>query len=361
LIHAMMLGDGHTMKNGTRRYDTSSPQLADDFQRLCLHAGWSCNICIKYKAGKTSYIEKRDEHITTTVDAYRMTIIETQNEPVVNKEKKMDEWIEYDGDVHCCTVPSGIIYVRRNGYPVWTGNSRHGQKGTIGILYNQEDMPYTKDGIIPDIIMNPLAIPSRMTIGQLIECILGKSCSLNGYEADATPFTGIDVEDVADILEQTGFERYGTEILYNGRTGEQLKARIFIGPTFYYRLKHLVSDKWHSRSSGPYQLLTKQPAEGRSRAGGLRTGEMEKDALLAHGAAHFLKERLFDSSDKYVFHVCKDCGMIAVANPAKNIYKCTYCDNTSNFAKVFVPYAMKLMWQELMAMGIAPRMLTDTQ
>lgn len=365
LIEGMVLGDGHTMKNGTQRYDTSSTKLANDFQRLCLHAGWSTNKMLKYEAGHESYSETRDEIFKSTKDAWRLTIIKSQNEPLVNKNKKtnqLDSWIDYTGKVYCCTVPNdGIIYVRRQGLPVWCGNSRHGQKGTIGILYDQEDMPFTKDGIVPDIIMNPLAIPSRMTIGQLVECILGKACSLNGYEADATPFTGVDVEDIADILEQTGFERYGTEILYNGRTGEQLKARIFIGPTFYYRLKHLVSDKWHSRSSGPYQLLTKQPAEGRSRAGGLRTGEMEKDALLAHGAAHFLKERLFDSSDKYVFYVCKDCGMIAVANPSKNIFKCTYCDNTSNFAKVFVPYAMKLMWQELMSMGIAPRMLTETQ
>jgi DNA-directed RNA polymerase beta subunit len=369
LLSSMELGDGYTSKSNNRFYYTSSKQLADDVTRLALHAGYSTNVRVPEgrKKGTPYNFKGRDQQGVTNADNYVITIIKTKTEPQINhghckkQNGQSEQWIDFKGKVYCLTVRTGIFYIRENGKPVWTGNSRHGQKGTIGILYNQEDMPYTKDGIIPDIIMNPLAIPSRMTIGQLIECILGKSCSLNGYEADATPFTGIDVEDVADILEQTGFERYGTEILYNGRTGEQLKARIFIGPTFYYRLKHLVSDKWHSRSSGPYQLLTKQPAEGRSRAGGLRTGEMEKDALLAHGAAHFLKERLFDSSDKYVFHVCKDCGMIAVANPAKNIYKCTYCDNTSNFAKVFVPYAMKLMWQELMAMGIAPRMLTDTQ
>ncbi len=134
-------------------------------------------------------------------------------------------------------------------------------------------MPYTKEGIVPDLMISPMAIPSRMTIAQLVECILGKTCALEGYEADATPFTGVEVEQLADILQKTGFERYGTETLYNGRTGEQLEAKIFIGPTFYYRLKHLVSDKIHSRSSGPYQLLTKQPAEGRSRAGGLRVGK----------------------------------------------------------------------------------------
>jgi DNA-directed RNA polymerase II subunit RPB2 len=232
------------------------------------------------------------------------------------------------------------------------------QKGTIGMTLPQEDMPYTKDGIVPDLIVNPAAIPSRMTLGQLIECVLGKACVLKGCDGDATPFTGIDVEQIGDLLEQTGFERYGTEILYNGRTGEQLKVRIFIGPTYYYRLKHLVSDKQHSRASGPYQMLTKQASEGRSRDGGLRVGEMERDCLLAHGTVHFLKERFFDVSDKYLFYLCKDCGMIAVANPYKNLFKCTYCDNLTSFTKVQVPYSTKLLWTELMSMGIAPRLMT---
>lgn len=368
LLNGMELGDGHIMANGTRRYDTSSTQLADDYQRMCLHAGYSASLCLKYAAGHESYCAPRNETFKSTVDAWRLTCSTKQNRPIMNKNIKVktgegrnDGYVQYNGKVYCCTVPNdGVIYVRRNGKPVWCGNSRHGQKGTIGFMYNQEDMPYTKDGVVPDLIVNALAIPSRMTLGQLIECILGKACSLDACGGDATPFTGVDVEQIADVLEKTGYERYGTEIMYNGRTGEQLEARIFIGPTFYYRLKHLVSNKVHSRSSGPYQLLTKQPAEGRSRAGGLRVGEMERDSLLGHGAVHFLKERMFDNSDKYIFYTCKDCGMIAQANPAKNIFKCNYCGNTNNFAKVFVPYAMKLMWQELMATGIAPRMETGT-
>lgn len=686
-------------KSKTYIYDTSSNKLADDFQRLCLHAGWSTNIRIKYESGHDSYCKPRDEHIISTKDALRMTIIKTQNNPKVNKDKKkngqQDKWVEnYEGKVYCCTVGSGIIYVRRNKIPVWCGNSRHGQKGTVGILYRQEDMPYTREGIVPDMIVNPHAIPSRMTIGQLIECVAGKGCCLGGFESDATPFTGSDSEQFAEILGNLGYEKYGNEILYNGRTGEQLEANIFIGPTFYYRLKHLVEDKIHcllpdhevltksgwkfynqitpddeiatlnnneliyekpinilfypdyngkiyniksdnidlsvtdnhrmwvssedsysnyfaqyaynlwnynsnnknwkpfdllnatdtfgtnvryqnyaewntidyqyrnydmnillkfigiwldkdfstlfdslykqiiinisnfnddlkyiilnllekldilykcnnddiviydkflyedlkyiyndcknlpewfwnlsksqsqyllnsivnnniiyhcdstnfannlsrlclhsgwcgyikkcnidnndnnckceknilyinkekyveinhqnpntfheeiidykgpvfclqvpsevfyvrrngcsvwtgnSRSTGPYQLLTKQPAEGRSRDGGLRMGEMERDCMLAHGAVDFLKERMFDSSDKFLFYVCKDCGVIAIANPSKNIFKCNYCDNTTNFAKVLVPYATKLLWQELMSMSIAPRMIT---
>lgn len=236
-------------------------------------------------------------------------------------------------------------------------SSRHGQKGTIGMTYRQEDMPFTKDGITPDIIVNPHAIPSRMTVGQLIECIMGKSGSLMGARGDATPFTGPTVENVADLLESYGMERYGNEILYNGRTGEMIHTEIFIGPTFYQRLKHMVADKQHSRgSSGPIVMLTRQPAEGRARNGGLRFGEMERDAIVAHGASCFLKERMIDVSDNYRVFVCKKCGLFCVANPERNIYKCSTCKNLVDIVQSRIPYSMKLLLQELMTMGIAPRM-----
>jgi len=395
-------------------------------------------------------------------------------------------------------------------------SSRHGQKGTIGMTYKQEDMPYTKDGIVPDIIMNPNAIPKRMTIAQLIECVFGKVGTLSGNEMDATPFRKVNVEEIAPILESFGYSGAGTEVLYNGRTGEQMKVNIFIGPTFYYRLKHLVEDKIHcidyeteiltksgwkkhnelkmndeiatlkndelvyekpikiydypeyegnmyhvlnndidmmvtekhrmwvsknnndydfayikdlinkevyykknvknynivknldiqsyftgmnvkvnnsnikkyenvkcpvwcvnvpsevfyvrrngktcwtgnSRATGPYQLLTMQPAEGRSRDGGLRCGEMERDCLLSHGAVQFLKERTFDCSDKYYVWIDKETGMISPVNPEKNIYKSLYSENQTRFAKVQIPYASKLFIQELMAMHINPRIFT---
>ena len=237
-------------------------------------------------------------------------------------------------------------------------SSRHGQKGTIGMTYKQEDMPFTKDGIVPDIIMNPNAIPKRMTIAQFIECVFGKVGTLSGCEMDATPFRKMNVEDIAPILEKMGYSGGGSEVLYNGKTGEQLKANIFIGPTFYYRLKHLVEDKIHSRATGPYQLLTMQPAEGRSRDGGLRCGEMERDCLLSHGAVQFLKERTFDCSDKYYIWIDKETGMISPVNPEKNIYKSLYSDNQTRFAKVQIPYGSKLFLQELQAMHINPRIFT---
>jgi DNA-directed RNA polymerase II subunit RPB2 len=238
-------------------------------------------------------------------------------------------------------------------------SSRHGQKGTIGMVYNQEDMPFNKEGICPDIIVNPHAIPSRMTVGQLIECIMGKSSAILGTYGDATPFTDCSVEKIADVLESHGLERYGNEILYNGRTGEMIKTEIFIGPTFYQRLKHMVIDKAHSRgSNGPVVMLTRQPAEGRARNGGLRFGEMERDAIVAHGASTFLKERMLDVSDNYRVFICKKCGLFCVANPERNIYKCNKCKNQVDIVQSRIPYSMKLLLQELMTMGIAPRMIT---
>ena len=240
-------------------------------------------------------------------------------------------------------------------------SSRHGQKGTIGMTYKQEDMPMTEDGIVPDIIVNPNGIPKRMSIGQLIECAFSKVGALKGLQLDGTPYRKTEVMDIIPVLENLGFKGSGSEVLYNGKTGEQLASDIFIGPTFYYRLKHLVQDKIHSRASGPYQLLTKQPAEGRSRDGGLRVGEMERDALISHGVVGFLKERMFDCSDKYYVWVDKETGMISPVNPAKKKYVSLYSNNTTKFAKVQIPHASKLLFQELMSLGIVPRIFTSSK
>jgi len=155
--------------------------------------------------------------------------------------------------------------------------SRHGQKGTCGMTYTQEDMPFTAEGISPDIIVNPHAIPSRMTIGHLVECLMSKVAALQGMEGDATPFTDVTVEEISTKLHELGYQRRGNEVMYNGHTGRQMGQMIFLGPTYYQRLKHTVDDKIHSRGRGPTQVLTRQPMEGRSRDGGLRFGEMERD------------------------------------------------------------------------------------
>lgn len=169
--------------------------------------------------------------------------------------------------------------------------SRHGQKGTIGITYRHEDMPFTSEGIVPDLIINPHAIPSRMTIAHLIECQLSKVSSLRGFEGDATPFTEVTVENVSKLLREHGYQSRGFEVMYNGHTGRKLVVQVFLGPTYYQRLRHMVDDKIHARARGPVQILTRQPVEGRARDGGLRFGEMERDCMISHGASAFLKER----------------------------------------------------------------------
>ena len=238
-------------------------------------------------------------------------------------------------------------------------SSRHGQKGTIGNIIPEEDMPYTHNGIKPDIIINPHAIPSRMTIAQLKETLLGKILVEIGAFGDGTSFGTTTVNDLCNKLGSIGYESKGNEILYNGMTGEQIDSEIFIGPCFYQRLKHMVLDKQHSRSIGPMVGLTRQPAEGRSRDGGLRCGEMERDGLICHGMAQTTKDRLYNCSDKYSIYTCKNCGMIASVNPDKDIYVCLLCENRTNFSKTRVPYAYKLLTQELITMNIAPRLITN--
>ena len=238
-------------------------------------------------------------------------------------------------------------------------SSRHGQKGTIGNIIPEMDMPFTKSGQRPDIIINPHAIPSRMTIAQLKETLLGKVLLELGLFGDGTSFGELDVYTIRNELLKLGYENNGNEVLYNGLSGEQIDSDIFIGPAFYQRLKHMVNDKQHSRSIGPMVNLTRQPAEGRSRDGGLRFGEMEKDCMVSHGAARFTRERLYDVSDKYQVHVCSRCGMVAAFNDALGIHCCKMCDNRTEFALVEIPYSCKLLFQELQTMNIAPRIMTE--
>lgn len=248
-------------------------------------------------------------------------------------------------------------------------SSRHGQKGTVGNIIPECDMPFTKDGHRPDIIINPHAIPSRMTIAQLKETLLGKVLIELGLFGDGTSFGNMDIQTISKELQKIGYESYGNEILYNGLTGEQLETSVFIGPVFYQRLKHMVSDKQHSRSIGPMVNLTRQPAEGRSRDGGFRIGEMERDVMIAHGMTRFCRERMYDVSDKYSVHVCKPCGMIASYNDGNKsrlyesadftIHICKNCDNKTEFAKVEIPYAYKLMAQELQTINVVPRLITE--
>ncbi|OEH75128.1 DNA-directed RNA polymerase II subunit [Cyclospora cayetanensis] len=235
--------------------------------------------------------------------------------------------------------------------------SRHGQKGTIGIAYRQEDMPFTEDGVVPDLLMNPHAVPSRMTIGHLVECLLGKTAAIIGGEGDATPFNDYTVTWIAGELHRLGFERHGNERLYHGHTGLHMPSLVFIGPTYYQRLKHMVDDKIHARARGPVAALTRQPMEGKSREGGLRFGEMERDCMISHGAARMLKERLFDQSDAYRIHCCDVCGTMCVADLQRLAFECKLCGNSNKISQVYIPYACKLLLQELIAMCIYPKLV----
>jgi DNA-directed RNA polymerase II subunit RPB2 len=234
----------------------------------------------------------------------------------------------------------------------------NGQKGTIGNIIPECDMPFTSAGVKPDIIINPHAIPSRMTIGQLKETLLGKVLVELGLFGDGTSFGDLSIEMIRKELLKVGYENCGNELMYNGLTGQQIETSIFMGPVFYQRLKHMVNDKQHSRSIGPMVNLTRQPAEGRSRDGGLRFGEMERDCMVSHGASRFTRGRLYDGSDKYQVHVCKCCGMIAAYNNKMQIHICKTCDNRVDFNYVEIPYACKLLFQELQTMNIAPRIMT---
>lgn len=227
------------------------------------------------------------------------------------------------------------------------------------MILDEEDMPYTEDGISPDLIINPHAIPSRMTVATILECVLGKKASMECEFQDGTPFQNIDMNKIKVDLEKHGFANSGKEVLYNGETGEEIVTEFFIGPIFYQKLKHMVTDKIHSRTTGPVTNLTRQPLSGRLKEGGLRFGEMETQCIAAHGMASFLKERMFECSDKYETYICDNCGLIAEYNEQEKFCKCSGCpDNEIGFSKINLPYATKLLMHDLIPMSIVPRIKT---
>ena len=395
LLEALMEGDGHTYSDGFSRYGTISLRLANDICRLAVHCGWSGITKIAaqpgdnnhiitgtkgYNAGKSHIIESKNTY-------YKISIIRKQNQPFINKkvnDSNKEELIDYEGKVYCIEMQSShLYYMRENNYApsMLIGNSRAGQKGTIGLIIPEADMPYLEDGLRPDLIINPHAIPSRMTIGQIVESLLGIACLSYGGFGDCTAFQvkGPNYTTYGPMLTKAGFNHTGNHVLYNGMTGEQIQANIYMGPTYYMRLKHMVKDKINFRARGPNQQLTRQPVQGRANDGGLRVGEMERDAICAHGLAYFLNESFLVRGDEYYMAVCNKTGSIAIYNDEKNLFLSPYADgpinfvtnpdgsmnikNLSRFGRSFsllrIPYSFKLLIQELQVMNINMKIITD--
>jgi DNA-directed RNA polymerase subunit B len=235
--------------------------------------------------------------------------------------------------------------------------SRHGQKGVVGLLVNQEDLPYTADGVVPDVMINPHAFPSRMTVGMFLESVTGKAAALRGSKMDGSAFVGEKLEDVKGVLEQNGFKYSGKEVMYDGRTGKPFAVDVFIGVVYYQKLHHMVADKIHARARGQVQMLTKQPTEGRARGGGLRFGEMERDCLIAYGASMMLKDRLLDESDKADIYICERCGLVSYYDIKQRRFVCRVCGDKAKVTSISVAYAFKLLLQEMMSLDVAPRLL----
>ena len=235
--------------------------------------------------------------------------------------------------------------------------SRHGQKGVVGLLAKAEDLPYTASGVSPDVLINPHAFPSRMTVGMMMESITGKAAAIRGKKADASAFVGEKMDDVKDVMGAAGFKYSGKEIMYDGRTGKQFPVEVFIGVVYYQKLHHMVADKIHARARGQVQMLTKQPTEGRARGGGLRFGEMERDCIIAYGASMILKDRLLDESDKSEIYVCERCGLVAYHDVKQRRYYCRVCGDKGKVSSVSVAYAFKLLLQEMSSLNVAPRLL----
>ena len=397
LLEALMEGDGHTYADGFSRYGTISIKLANDICKLAVHCGWSGIIKIAaepghYKhiiTGTVGYNLGKSHEISSKNTYYKISIIRKQNQPYINKkvnDSNEEKLIDYEGKVYCIEMPSSHLYYMRESTmapSMLIGNSRAGQKGTLGLIIPEDDMPFTADGIRPDLIINPHAIPSRMTIGQIVESLFGKVCTSYGGYGDCTAFQvkGSNYSTYAPLLVKAGFHSSGNQILYNGMTGNQLNADIYMGPTYYMRLKHMVKDKINYRARGPNTVLTRQPVQGRANDGGLRIGEMERDGVLAHGMSYFLNESFMVRGEKQDYHiaVCNKTGAIAIYNESRNLFLSPYADgpikfnfnpdgsqsimNLSRFGRSFsilkVPYAFKLLIQELQVMNVQMRIITE--
>ena len=343
LLQRILDCSGTFLDNGNITYYTYSKSFANSIQILALLTEKSANII----SSKDSMSDKVKYFITIETSNINMNTYTGLN--------TKEGILKYDGYVYCITVPNGIFMTRKDNIQVWTGNSsRAGQKGVCGMLLRDSDMPFTKDGIRPEIIVNPHAIPSRMTIGQLYESQMGNYCAMKGTHSDATIFRHVDIESIAAELEEMGMNKYGYHRLYSGITGEHMDCLIFMGPTYYQRLQKFVNDAVYSIIQGPSDVLTRQPLDGKSSFGGIRVGEMERDVICSHGSSKFMQEKFFDHSDGFTEYICR-CGKSAIVNAHKNMYKCKYCKDNADIAAVPTSWSSKLFIQEMETMNVGIR------
>ena len=318
---------------------TSSARFRDEIMRLALHAGYSANFTVQHNVGDVKGEDKEGRPIVARHTGWKVSYTNTSraSEPTLNTRRDMKR-TTYNGLTWCVTMPHGFIITRR------------AQRDASGCVV-KASRP----------IITGQCIPSRMTIAQLMETLLGKIGCHAGCLGDGTPFNKkMTLDGLAKVLrDEMGLEPYGNEVMYNGHTGRQMETKIFMGPCFYQRLRHCSADKLHSRACGPLVMLTRQPAEGRAREGGLRFGEMERDCVAAHGVMEFTKERFMECSDGFKCYTCRKCGLLAIANPESNIWLCKSCNNTTEFASIQIPYAYKLLVQELETMNIGSRIFTQ--
>ena len=389
LLESLCLGDGHETATSLS-YSTSSKSLRDDLQIIIQHAGYTSGYYKHVEEGSTR-VDSSGRIYKANADNWHIQIRRKRLYPTLNhghtntQGGQSEQIIQYKGTVHCISVPSEVFLVRRQGTIVWTGNSnRHGQKGTIGMLIRGHDMPRTAEGIPVDMLMNPHAIPSRMTVAQLVEALVGKAAPALGTVANGTVFMndGSPVEAIGRVLrDELQMEPFGEELMYDGMSGQLIPTQIFVGNVYTMRLKHMPEDKWNARGEGRREQRTHQPTGGRGAQGGLRIGEMERDAILGHGIADFLNESLMKRADGYQTVICNGCGTIPIYNETEGLHICPTCDgpvryigetatnleilppmkrSVATFSRVAVPYAFKLLDQELTAyMNMGMRVLTD--
>jgi hypothetical protein len=270
------------------------------------------------------------------------------------------KYVDGVSTVYCLEVPSHIIYVRRNGKACWCSqSSRHGNKGIVSLKVPREDMPYSEDGIIPDLIISPQSVPTRMAVNQLIETYLSILCAQKGCMYDATCFKKLDIDGITEEFKKYGIKDGGTKRMFNGKTGCWFDTKIFIGPTTYQRISKFVTDDRYAMRTGPVNTLTRQPVDGKNSAGGMKIGEMEKDCIVGHGAMRAFYEKWYDDSDGVNIQVCRVCSNRAVANEDMSKYICKNCGFNADICSVKSSWTSNLFLNYIEGMGIKLKLKLD--